>query len=342
MIDIIEMIPSKDMREALRKQERRFTDMETATLVHNLGLPRERRRELLKQIEDETQDERLRAQIAFSLSDDQQKEEWFRTVTEGCAFGVREMDEEYPTEAMDAFFSSFELAFTYGLAMGNPFEIHKWRVLQELPAKKTWWPGDCGSMRFAANGTLKPSSLWATDDGDPVGDRLLFAPWPVGTEEENWPNYQFFEDRWVDLPNPYECGDLVRVLDGCPTYIDPAYEWAVVESDQERWQSFRERVNKWLAAVEAGCADPKGVMADFSDIQVTVELPCKDGTFAHDHINPMFLERVIEDAPEASDEAKLREAAVWAARGECDLEYLSHVLKGRILAAQAIQPQCRC
>lgn len=234
MIDVVEMIPSKDMREVLRKQGRVFTDMETATLVHNLCLPRKRRRELLEQISNETQDERLRAQISFSLKDEQQKEEWFRATTEGCVFGVREMDEECPTEAMDALFSTFELAFTYGLVMGNPFEIHKWRALQELPAKENWCPSTRGSMRFAANGTLESSSLWATDDDDPMDDRPLFAPWPVGTKEENWPNYQFFEDRWVDLPNPYDRGDLVRVLDGYASYIDPAYEWAVVNCDQEQ------------------------------------------------------------------------------------------------------------
>lgn len=338
MIDVIDFIPSKDMREALRVEGRQFTDMEAATLVHNLGLPQERRRELLQQIADETQDERLRAQIAFGLANEQRKEEWFRTVAEGCVFGMRELDEEHPEDAgMDAYFATFDLAFEYGISKECPFEIRKWRVFDMDPDEQSSYPGGCGSMRFTADGALESARLWVTGDDERIDDGFEMAPWPVGTKEENWLNYQFFEDRWVDLPNLYDTGDIVRVLGKRAAPVDAEYDWAVVDTSQEWWQPFRERVGKWLADAEAGRVDPKGVMADYSDVHVVVDVPCKDGTFAHAHVNPMFLERVTEEAPEGSDEAKLRETAQEAVRGEIDLGWLSSVLERRILAAHAFK-----
>lgn len=333
MIDVIELIPSQDLRQALRDAGRQFTDMEAATIIHNLDLPPARRRALLQQLANETQDERVRAQITFRLTQEQQQLDWFRTVTEGCVFGTQELDEEYPSEAMEAYFATYDLAFEFGLTLDKPFEIHKWRILQELPAEARWYPGSCGSIRFSAAGELELTSLWETGADESLQDTVQWAPWPVGTEEEHWPNFLFFEDRWVDLPNLYDAGDFVRVLDAQARHLDAAYDWAVVDTRQEPWQSYRERVNAWLADVEAGREDAKGVLADFSDMQVTVEIPRKDGTFTHDHINPMFLERVTEEAPAGSEEAQLREVARAAVRDEASLDWLSSVLKKRILAA---------
>lgn len=340
MIDVIDMIPSKDMRDALRKSGREFTDMEKATIIHNLGLPPLRRRGLLEELLGETEDEGLREQLQYSLADEEYLIARFREVAEGCVFGASVYDEgAREVDSVDAYFSTFSAAFEYGSSSACAFRIQKWHVHSVAPGGE-WWEndGDCGWMEFDKNGQMTESSLWHEDD---EADRPQFAPDIIAGKR--WPHYLYFEDRWVSLPNLYRLGDIVRVLGGKASYIEPAFDWAVVnvENDGDEWTALDERATKELQAIEAGTLKPQGLVPDYSDVQLTVEFPCKGGTFVHDHINPLFLERMTEDAPEGSAEAKLREMATWAVRGECSLEYTSDVLKENILAAQAIQPS-RC
>ena len=210
MIDVIDLIPSKDLREALRESDRAFTDMEKATIIANLELTPSRTYGLLQQLRDETTDENLREQIQA---------------------------------------------------------------------------------------------------------------------------YLYFEDRWIDLPNLYEQGDIVRVLGSVASYIDEAYDWAVVDADRPGWDERSARIRSWLRDVEAGAEEPKGGLGDCSDMQITLEFPCKDGTFEHDHINPMFIERWVGRAE--GDEAELMQMAARAARGECSLWWTSRVLKKSILKGMA-------
>lgn len=337
MIDIIEMIPSKDMRDVLREQGRVFTDMEKATIIHNLDLAPLRRRKLLEELLSEAEDVDLREQLQYSLADEEYLNARFREVAEGYVFGVNVRDEEVHDDgSVDAYFSNFLAAFGYGSASDCAFRIQKWQVHDVAPHGE-WWKhdGDCGWMEFDKSGEMTESWLWHEDDET---DKPQFAPNII--MGKRWPHCLYFEDRWVSLPNLYKLGDIVRVLGRTASYIDPAYDWAVVnvENNNDEWAALDERATKELQAIEAGTLKPEGLVPDYSDVQLTVEFPCKDGTFIHDHINPLFLERVTEDAPKGSAEAKLREMATWAVRGECSLEYTSDVLKENILAAQAIQP----
>lgn len=210
MIDVIDLIPSKDLREALRESDRAFTDMEKATIIANLELTPSRTYGLLQQLRDETTDKNLREQIQAHL---------------------------------------------------------------------------------------------------------------------------YFEDRWIDLPNLYEQGDIVRVLGSVAGYIDEAYDWAVVDADRPGWDERSSRIRSWLRDIEAGVEKPEGSIGDCSDMQITLEFPCKDGTFEHDHINPMFIERWEGSAE--GDEAELMQMAAWAVRGECSLWWTSRVLKKSILKGLA-------
>lgn len=335
MIDVIELIPSKDMRQALRESGRQFTDMETATIIHNLGLPPFRRRELLQELLSETKDEALREQLQYGLENEEYLTAHFRDVSEGYVFGVCVPDDEirHDTLSPDAYFSNYPAAWEYGTSSGCPFCVRKWRAYDIAPPGE-WWEhdGECGWMEFDESGKLTDMMLWHEDD-EPEQPQLA----PNIIREKRWPHYLYFEDRWVDLPNLYQIGDIVRVLDGKASCIVPAYDWAVVnvENDNGEWVAFNEKTAKRLQAIENGMYKPEGIVPDYSDVQLTVEFPCEDGTFTHDHINPIFLERVAEDAPEGSDEAKLREMAAWAVRGECSLEYISDVLRENILTAQA-------
>lgn len=58
---------------------------------------------------------------------------------------------------------------------------------------------------------------------------------PHITCKGKWPHYRYFEDHWIDLPNLYEQGDIVRVLGRVASCIDEAYDWAVVAADRSGW-----------------------------------------------------------------------------------------------------------
>ncbi len=329
MVDVMELIPSRDMRSALHEIGREFSDMEKATIVANVGLSPRRRRELLQRLMDETDDEVLRGQLRYALRCEERLLAWFRDAADGCVYGVQVQDEDCPDDgSVDAYFSGFRAAYGFGRSADAAFRVRKWIVRDAAP-RGEWWShdGDCGSLSFDANGEMVQLLLWR--DGDAAdADEGQFAPDIV--VGEGWPHYLYFEDRWLDLPNVYEQGDIVRVLGGKASYIDPAYDWAVVAADNAEWSAASERARRRLQGAEGGGCKPTGLVPDYSDMQVLVEFPCKDGTFAHDHINPMFLERA-EDAADGI-EGELREMATWAATGQCGLEHVSCVLKKHGLA----------
>lgn len=126
--------------------------------------------------------------------------------------------------------------------------------------------------------------------------------WPEILRGE-WPHCFFYESRWMDLPDLYELGDIVRVLRDKTAYIDPAYDCAVVSTDRAGWEERSKHIKEWLEEAKGNQRNAECALADYSDMQIMVQIPCKDGTFKHDHINPMFLERVSLDAE--GEEAEL-------------------------------------
>lgn len=333
MIDVIEMIPSKDMRKALRESNREFTDMEKATIIANLRLKKQRERELLEELLEETEDADLREQVRYSLKTEERLIERFRSIAEGHVFGVQVYDDEFPDDdSIQAYFASFDVAHEFGVGQRMPFCIRKWEVRKRTPEEhiltfgnRDSIDGDCGMMKFDSTGELVSVGLW--DESD---EEMQWGPDILCGE---WTHYLFYEFRWIDLPDLYEQGDIVHILGDEAAYIDPAYDWAVVSTDRSGWEERSERIKSWLEEAKGNERNAEDALADFSDMQIMVEVPCKDGTFKHDHINPMLLERVTTDAK--GEEAELRQMASWAAKGECGLEWISRILKKRILTAQA-------
>ncbi|MBD5083997.1 MAG: hypothetical protein HDT33_02745 [Clostridiales bacterium] len=82
-----------------------------------------------------------------------------------------------------------------------------------------------------------------------------------------------FENQYLELPNPFRRGDIVRVA-GCSR----SGRRGIVETTQEEWAHFNQRVKD-------------GLYADYFDACVTVEFPTGQGGFSHQHISPLYLER---------------------------------------------------
>jgi len=94
---------------------------------------------------------------------------------------------------------------------------------------------------------------------------------PFNEERDDYFTYIFYE-----VPNPFERGDIVRLVD--------TEEYGVVETSQRQWQ-------ETLARYQSDEWKPTGLGPDYSDVQIRVGILDNDGTFGHAHINPIDLER---------------------------------------------------
>lgn len=113
---------------------------------------------------------------------------------------------------------------------------------------------------------------------------------------------------FIEVPNPFEKGDIVRIV-GTERY-------GIIATSPKWWKSdmFKNE-------------DPyrKDWGWGFYDAQIRVEFLCEDGTFSHDHVTPLRLERYQpeEGWDKRSAMDKLLLQASHICRGEGSLEMLS-------------------
>jgi len=117
---------------------------------------------------------------------------------------------------------------------------------------------------------------------------------------------QRFENMYVELPNPFQLGDIVQMVGD---HADGRR--GVVETSQEEWARFHDRVRD-------------GLYADHSDASVTVEFPAKNG-FSHEHISPLYLERCQPGKDEPDHD--ILEAGSLMLRGQCGLDYFTSICR---------------
>ena len=119
--------------------------------------------------------------------------------------------------------------------------------------------------------------------------------------------------RYVSIPHPFRRGDIVACIHNGYKWAED-YDLGIMRSfdDDEAWKS-------WDSDVQTRLKD----MTDFSDVGTTVEFLMDDGTFSHNHPNPMELE-FAKDIPGALVEDSLRttylEVASELIKGEGSIE----------------------
>lgn len=132
----------------------------------------------------------------------------------------------------------------------------------------------------------------------------------------------FEKGRYVSVPHPFRRGDIVAAY-GKHSVFQPrahegGYSLGIMRSfkDDAEWQAWDLDVRTRIRHI-----------TDFSDVATTVEFLQDDGSFSHDHPNPVNLEfaRDVPDALSAkSARTKLLEAASDLLRGEGSIEYLEY------------------
>ena len=143
---------------------------------------------------------------------------------------------------------------------------------------------------------------------------LYLDPKKEDESEELWE-----KGRYVSVPHPFRRGDIVVCYDSCPAFTNSGehkdkYEIGIMQSfaDADAWTEWDNGVKTRLKSV-----------TDFSDVSTTVEFLYPDGSFSHEHPNPMELEfaRDVEGAlPEDTPKTDYLEVASDLMKGDGSIE----------------------
>lgn len=329
MIDVIDLVPSKDMQRALREDWRELTDFEKAVIVYNLDMPYPKMRPVLEEIAEQTEDEILRKQIITQLAKDDGQIDRFKNNAEGFVFGVElieeDIEEGYSDErSIEAYFADFRGAHDFGLSAKVSFIIKKCRIYPRYEeGVKHENSGDFMEMFFDSCGVMTKFYIYEPDQSDSESEMV----W--GYED---PERLQFQNSFIELPNPFELGDIVRYVgDSSIGYGRDLMGWGIVEVSQEDWYASQEKLLESARKLRESFPEKKYWGADYYDVQILTEFATSDYLFVHEHINPLNLEKYEPELDET--ESNFLEVAQWAVLGKCGLEYLSDIFRNRTFKA---------
>ena len=275
---LAKIIPSRTVRENLGGWQP--TDFELAAIIANTTLPLEEKEDYLKVIAAGSADEKLCGQIHSYI---RHRQRAFDLVAENEGAYLYELGgsgERY------GFFQDFRQAEETGRGLGKPFEIDKYplgRLEKEQvtgalnPFLAGQAPGEekliRGEGRLCPVGSIcynpegRATDWWLAPDADRALTPGEVVRWDYDPA--------LFPNAFVALPNPFRKGDVVRVV----AERKKTEAHGVVLTSQEEWQTL--------------CAQVKvGRYADYSEAALVVDLLDDQGSFFHDHISPLELERV--------------------------------------------------
>lgn len=277
-------IPSSDVRRMIRESSHSFSDWERAAIIWNSHAPLPDKWEELQIIAEETTDAKLHEQICERLAYDREAYRVFKNNTEGFVYTVNSYWLEVNEEETPIFGNS-EIAYREGCRCcgGSDFEVEKNQVINE------------NTEIMKVRGILSPlletdeerqmeeydtcgvgiATCWYNKDGE------LMSLWSCELPKEqdqrvNALGKDRFENRFVVFPNPFEKDEKVRI-------IKPGNRYGL-----SAW--IRESQKTWEERIKRACSEDG--IEDYSDASLMVEYWDESNRrWAHDHINPIYLER---------------------------------------------------
>lgn len=278
-----DFIPSKSVREYMDRNGFACSDRDLASILYQSAPPLAELHGRLEQLAQRTTDGDLRREIEERLAYDRCAVERF-SANDG-RFLYLLLDEE---DNAAGYFTRAETAQEAGKEKNLPFAIQK-HLFRDAASPVS------GESEPSAHGLLAAFRYGA--------DGILQDFWSCELPQEQTAQLcgvQRFEERFAALPNPFQRGDIVHLVD-CPDTP------GVVETSREEW-------DKLVADARAGRRD-----LDRFDATLQVELLYSDGTFGHDHISPLRLERVTEEPDKA--QKPLLEVASGLLTGHTSLDF---------------------
>lgn len=254
------LIPSETVRKYISETGYAFTDWQKAALLYRQDQPFNAAREALCLLRDTTNDIALEYQLAQYLSREEKALEMLKENSDRDFIFIVTYKDEDSEET--GYFFEYEMALQYGMETKVAFSIEKHLVCAENVIDQY----EDGKYRDYASATICYDENGNIEYFD--SEELPPAEWDSGVEWHDWFGNMFFE-----VPNPFERGDIVKVVG--------SEDYGIVETSQADWQEDLER---------SKASDEKYRM-DHSDVQLRVVFPDDNAHFYHEHINPVFLER---------------------------------------------------
>jgi hypothetical protein len=216
----IDLIPSKDMREYIRKTNHSFTDFEQATITYHLKISLNERHKLLSQLAKTTNDSDLKNQILQRLDFDAKNINMFGK-NDGFVYAVQ--SHEYDTPYTCGYFTDIDDAVSKGKLTDFPFSVEKYtldaKINSDMPV--------CGF------------------DYDKSGDITYYWTEEAPHDEQiACSDLSRFENAYISLPNPFEKGDIVKITNSNTV--------GIIETSSNEWLHFdslaKELNSEWLDA----------------------------------------------------------------------------------------------
>lgn len=257
------LIPSETVREYVRETGWKFTDFQKAALLYHRGLLLKEEHAYLKILGERTGDYILKGQIAEYLEGMEQGFLNFRENSDRRYIYVLKVREDGGFREgeylVSGYFFDWEKALEHGKKEKKPFEIEKYLV---------------DNVDVFDDGTCSHNST-AEIRFDRDGEATCFWNREEKTDYDN----KYFENAIIEIPNPFERGDLVKCKGA-----DGRQLFGIVEGMREDWL---EHLTWHLNRVKNG-----DTCVDFSDLFISVAFLREDGTFDFsDSTLPLDLER---------------------------------------------------
>lgn len=279
------MIPSGYVRNYIKESGWIFTDREKASLLYHADIPWRERCQRLKDLWRRTQNGELKRQIYVYLDKIQMEYASFKENGDRShiyILKIREEDGSWDGEYLArGYFFDWESAYRYGKKEDVTFGIEKYLV----GGKKN----PLGSQDEEICGYTS-AYLYFNEKGD----EQRFGS--LGMEDDAGGDfYESFRTAFYKVPNPFERGDIVRKVQ--------TESYGIVEVSQKRW---KETMIKFQSP-------GYGQRVDHSDVQIRAVFLNKDGTFSHEHISPVNLERYCPEQETGKQTGSARDDLLLAA-----------------------------
>lgn len=257
------LIPSVDVRTNLLNLNHKFSDADKATLVYNSDYGINKIHALLQEIAATTKDDILRNQIIERIEYDCKQIEGFKSITSEESSYIYQVivDDGEFGEHVFGYTQDYSKAHELGCITDSDFSINKIEVITSKDNLEYYKQYNCTGF---------PDTITYSKDGE----ILSFNIKDLTLNDSKFCLQNRFEDRYVDIPNPFEVGDLLKSIDGG--------EIGVCSYDK----SFLESM--------------PNVKRDICDIVITLDYLHEDPytrriKFSHEHIDVRYLEKVNEE-----------------------------------------------
>lgn len=279
------MIPSGYVRDYIKELGWKFTDREKASLLYHADIPWRERCQRLKDLRHRTHDGELERQICAYLDKIQMEYAAYKENGERSHIYILKIREEGGLRDGEylarGYFFDWETAYRYGKKEDVPFGIEKYLAGGRKNPMGSQDRGACGytAAYLYFNEKEDEQRFGSLGMEDDAGDDF----------------YENFRTAFYKVPNPFERGYIVRKVQ--------TESYGIVEISQKRWKETMIRFQ----------SPGYRQRADYSDVQIRTVFLNKDGTFRHEHISPVDLERYCPGQGTGKQTGSVRDDLLLAA-----------------------------